>query len=443
MRHAVLTHRFIMGVFLVAMTIGMARAEVKYPCPIDADVWLLGGQSNMEGQDYAWKFPTTPEPNVVNFDMSNTWMEAKDPLHRPYEAVAAIHHTLLMQFHLAANNNDPVLAEAQLLQFKQAYLDTPHGVGPGLSFGLETYKGSGRPIALIPCAHGGTGMDQWDPNLKSLGDNSLYGAMMNRVEMTGVKVKVKGLVWYQGESEVGSDAATSAFEDKFRSFVAYLRDDLQNPNLPVLYVQIARYQVSNSGLERGYEQIREHQRLVSKRRSNIYFTTAIDQPMYDAIHISGSGQRRLGARLAELALTYVYNKPGHGKQIDLESIRVTGARTAKPIIRVHFSGVTGHLKSDLNPFAQFELREPSPAYPTTPQVTAVEFDPQDPAGLNVVVTGPLVGPIKLICAPGIDPVLSVVDDKDMPLPAFGPVAVPWDAEPKTGVPTNSGWSNVE
>ena len=230
MSYAMLSYRFSMGLFLVFLTLGLARAEVQYPCPINADFWLLGGQSNMEGQDIARFYPTTPEPNVWNFDMTNTWMVAKDPVHRPFEAVAAIHHTLIMQWLLGASGNDPVKAQETYVQFKQGYLNEPHGVGPGLSFGLETYKGSGRPIALIPCAHGGSGMDGWDPALKSLGDNSLYGAMMNRVAMTGGSSNIKGLVWYQGESEVGSDASTNAFQGKFLNFIDKLRSDLNKPH---------------------------------------------------------------------------------------------------------------------------------------------------------------------------------------------------------------------
>ena len=156
----------------------------------------------------------------------------------------------------------------------------------------------------------------------------------------------------------------------------------------MLYVQIGRYQITDAVLERGYEKIREHQRLVSQKRQNIYFTTAVDQlPMYDAIHISGTAQRRLGARLAELALTYVYNKPGHGKQIDLESIRVIGAKSANPVIHVHFSGVTGQLQSgDYFP-AAFEFREASSAYKTIPTVQSVDFDPSDPGGAQCLCLG--------------------------------------------------------
>jgi hypothetical protein len=38
----------------------------------------------------------------------------------------------------------------------------------------------------------------------------------------------------------------------------------------------------------------------------------------------------------------------------------------------------------------------------------------------------LAGPVKLICGPGIDPYMNIVDDKDMPIPAFGPVEVPME-----------------
>ena len=59
------------------------------------------------------------------------------------------------------------------------------GAGPGVSFANEMFRLTGVPQGLICCAHGGTTMAQWDPKLKKDGDNSLYGAMLNRVKRNG------------------------------------------------------------------------------------------------------------------------------------------------------------------------------------------------------------------------------------------------------------------
>lgn len=422
----ILAQIIIMGVLLSSMI----RAEEKqtaapYPCPIDADIWLMGGQSNMDGQDLAKNFPTEENPKIMAFDMTNQWVVAKEPITRLYEAKAAVHRKLLMDVFLAQAISDNVTsrtakAEKMFDVFRSDLRNNPRGVGPGVAFAQVILKETGRPIGLIPCSHGGSGMDGWDPALKGQGDDSLYGAMMNRVKMIGGGGKIKGLLWYQGESEVGLGRPIN-FPKNFLNFIDCLRRDLGQPDLPILYVQIGRWVTDNPELGKGYEQIREHQRRIAMERKNIYFTTAIDQTLFDPIHLSGSGQQCLGRRLAELALTYIYNKPARGQQIDLESITVDPQNPTR--IRLHFSGVSGRLYASV-PLVQFELRGASPAYKTKPMVYRVDYDPQDPAALILVVSTPIVGPVKLIYGPGIAPHMNIVDDKNMPIPAFGPLDVP-------------------
>lgn len=54
------------------------------------DLWVLAGQSNMEGVGNLEK---TPQPSVVvnSFDMTDRWVEAKDPLHRLVDAADRVH----------------------------------------------------------------------------------------------------------------------------------------------------------------------------------------------------------------------------------------------------------------------------------------------------------------------------------------------------------------
>ena len=342
MRSIALSTILILGVCLSTTAYGQDKKEVKaeFPCPIDADLWLMGGQSNMDGQDHAKKYPTTPDPKIMAFDMTNEWMVAKEPVTRVFEAKAAVHQNFLRAW-MASSTTDTAAAQKLFEAFRGDLRNNPRGVGPGVAFAQVVLKETGRPIGLIPCSHGGSGMDSWNPALKDKGDESLYGAMMNRVKMVGGGKKIKGLLWYQGESEVGSPESINNFEKNFLNIIDCLRRDLDQPDLPVLYVQIGRWVRDDAKLALAYEQIREHQRLVSTKRKNIYFTTAIDQTLYDPIHVSGSGEQCLGRRLAELALTYVYNKPGHARQIDLESVTVPDPKAGFPVIHLKFSGVSG------------------------------------------------------------------------------------------------------
>jgi sialate O-acetylesterase len=55
-----------------------------------------------------------------------------------------------------------------------------------------------------------------------------------------------------------------------------------------------------------------------------------------------------------------------------------------------------------------------------------EFDPQDPKAVLLRYCGPLPDQFKpvLYYGSGLNPYCNIVDEKDMAIPAFGPVAVP-------------------
>lgn len=390
----------------------------KFPCPVDADLWVLAGQSNMAGFGYI-KEPEQADPRILAFDMSNRWMPALDPLHRTFEAVAPVHKTLI----LGEFGPDPKKAE-ELYRANRELLrhNKDRGAGPGRFFAQRLVQATGRPVGLIPCAHGGTSMAQWDPALKAKGGNSLYGAMLERIRLTGGNPK--GILWYQGESEAGAGSDPKAYHQKLLDFVDCVRRDTGKPDLPFIYVQISRVIGLNNVFDvKAWEQVREAQRLAAHERKNLYFVSAIDLTLDDPIHLSWEGQRQLGQRLAEVALTYAYQRPAHGRMIDLKSIEVRDRLGGFPVLHLRFSGVSGRLKSAGRPTG-FELREASAAYKQAPGVYRIDLDPQDPSALNLYVSGPLVGPVKLVCGGGLDPYVNIVDDKGMALPAFGPVDVP-------------------
>ena len=81
-------------------------------------------------------------------------------------------------------------------------------------------------------------MEQWNPGLKDREGESLYGSMYRRVEAVGGQVK--GILWFQGESDANPRAAP-AFLGKFEAFVKAVRTDFNQPDLPFYYVQIGRH----------------------------------------------------------------------------------------------------------------------------------------------------------------------------------------------------------
>lgn len=260
-------------------------------------------------------------------------------------------------------------------------------------------------------------MANWDPARKAEGTASHYGVILDRVRAVGGKIK--GVLWYQGESEW---SLADGYQAKLLGLIDALRQDTGIADLPFIYVQIGRLVTTDASAAAGWEKVREVQRQVAGMRPNVFVVPASDLPMTDHIHVSAAGQERLGKRLAEVALTHVYGKSGFGAPIALDSVGAVNQPNQQATIHVRFKGVTGHLSAPGRP-GFFEIRGVKPT-PIPTVVYRVDFDPQDPAALNLRVAAPIPEGAQLVCGPGLDPYMNIVDERDMAVPAFGPVPIP-------------------
>lgn len=423
-------------------TIKSGKTPTALPCPGggQTDLWILAGQSNMVGVGLI-KQPQAPDPRVWVLRMSNEWQPATDPLHQLAESVFGAHRK---------TNKWTPEKQMELLSVVQRQRQTPgfirRGVGPGLPFARRLAEVLDHPIGLIATAHGGTSLRQWDPALKSAGTDSLYGAMLERVRLAQAGGKggtLRGMLWYQGESDAispqlkltaagTSETVAASYERQWLAFVDAVRRDLNAPDLPIIYVQIARVTTlqnaaaTSTGLK--WEDVREAQRLCAAKRKHLYVVPAIDLAQDDAIHLSGDSQQRLGRRLAEVALGQVYQRPGHATAITLDTIETVPQdphlQSAGFTIKLKFKGVNGRLRSGDRPTG-FALRRPKGN-----DLYRVDFDPNEPNVVLLQVTPPWVPQTRLVYAPGVNPFANIVDERDMALPAFGPLPVPDPPQPR-------------
>jgi len=290
----------------------------------------------------------------------------------------------------------------------------------GVSFGyffaehlLTEIKG---PIGLLQL--GCRTIKQWDPE----STETLYAALNSRARVA--KEKIKGFIYYQGETDAATHANAPDFEKDLLRMIDLVRGELNDPDLPIIIVQLGRCARRGSEeLKADWETVREAQRTVQSQRESVYTVSAIDLLIDDAVHISHEGQIRLGRRLAEIALSEVYQKPGHGRSIDFESMEVINPVGERPMIRVRFSGVTGQLQAEGRPNG-FELRPTSSKDDEYHEVYRVDFDPNIPNAVIVGIFHPFTDdPYELIYGGGLAPYVNIVDERDMPVPAFGPIAV--------------------
>ena len=354
------------------------------------DLWVLAGQSNMEGVGDIIAVET-PHPMVHSFQSREAWAVAEEPLHWLGESPRPIHHAIWgLPMPETIAPRDPARAK---------------GAGLGLTFAKTLTEATGVPIGLIPSAHGGTSMQQWEPSRKSLGGDSLYGATWERVRANGGKVA--GILWYQGESDANpSDARV--YEQRMTELVQSFRADFGQPDLPFYLVQLGGWVADPApDYVHGWNSIRESQRVLVNALPNVGMASAIDCGLDDGIHIDTPGLKALGRRLAAVAL---------GQPSPALTSVVHDAAAQQ--IRVSFASVQGPLTAPGKP-AGFSLRHADGT-----EAALIYKIVLDGAGVILKLNeGPLPAGLNLWYGYGLNPYCNVTDSSGASLPAFGPLAV--------------------
>lgn len=106
------------------------------------------------------------------------------------------------------------------------------GVGLAASFADELAKFSGLEIGLIPCADGGTRIEQWQPGTP-LYDHAV---MMTRLAMR--TSQFSGILWHQGESDC-CELDEAEYRRLFLNMMYSLRKDLHAEKLPLIIGEIS------------------------------------------------------------------------------------------------------------------------------------------------------------------------------------------------------------
>lgn len=364
------------------------------------DVWLLAGQSNMEGIGRLATAPR-PHPLVRARAMDGRWVLARDPLHVLDESPDAVH-----------NPGRVTAAEA-----KRARRARLRGAGVGVPFGAAMVARSGVPQGLICTAHGGTSMAQWDPALRTRGGDSLYGSLLASWRATGQPVA--GVLWYQGESDA-YEAPAAAYSAAMRRFVSELRRDLRQPRLAFLMVQLGRN--PSPADPRWWNAIQDQQRRLPESVRHLGVVGAADLSLDDGVHISTEGFQRLGGRLARLATTLALGDRREALPPTLLSVRrvePSGDPSAPPSrFAVRFANVVGGLRAAGEPTG-FSLidragRPLAPIHRVRLHGDTVLLDSEQlsDGSLPYVQYGH-----------GRDPYLNITDARDLPLPVFSPLPI--------------------
>jgi sialate O-acetylesterase len=376
---------------------------------IDKDVWVLAGQSNMEGVGVL-RQALPPDPRIWSFTSAGAWEVAAEPLHWFWESYTAVHRDLRRAGLPAA---DRALSDAELAARERA--GRTHGTGLGLAFAKAMADGTSRPIGLIPAAHGATSLDQWSPALKAQGGRSLYGAMLDRIALAGGTLR--GVLWYQGEAEGWLPAEAATYRERFVQWVKTLRADVGCADLPVLTVQIGNTTLGS--IESAWNQVRQAQYVMPTLVPNVTVTGAVDLGLVDSIHLHADALNRLGRRLARQALALAAGRRDDALGPRVVSVeRLAGERGLGEVC-IRCSGVAGSW-SPADRIGGFSVQDAAGQPIPGNAVFNALCDPTDPAAILVWTDRPLREGEVVAYGQGLNPPCNAVDQADMPLCAFVP-----------------------
>lgn len=395
------------GPYTLEIRVAGSEPVVRAVNLLVGDLWVLAGQSNMEGVgDLRDLEPGNPLVN--SFDMTDTWTSAEEPLHFLAFALDRVH------WRSGRNPNQPErLPSGQVDEYIR---NRAKGAGLGLPFATEMVRLTGVPIGLLPCAHGGTSMDQWDPEKRDLVGDSLYGSMVRRVRAAGGNVA--GVLWYQGESDA-TDTAAPLYKEKFRRFISAVRSDFSLPDLPFYYAQIGLH--LNATGHDGWDMVQEAERTLENEIPQVGMVATVDAYLDDRIHASVESLKLIGKRFARIACHDQFPDVAACQGFERGPRPVRAERIAPRLIRVECETVNGQLKSAGKMWGFTVL---SANGEQQPEVFKVTRDPANPSALLVhFQDAPADAQLQLYYSKGRHSYANIVDEADMALPAFGPMPV--------------------
>ncbi|MCG1035805.1 sialate O-acetylesterase [Polaribacter sargassicola] len=249
------------------------------------EVWLCSGQSNMERE---LGFRNNQKP-IVNF-----WEESQNA-----------NNSNIRMFLVHRKKSNTPLEDS----VGKWVICTPETVlkfsAVGYFYGKQLVDKLKTPVGLIQAAWGGTKVEPWTPKEgieKTILDDkykkkfsSLYNGMISPL----INYKIKGAIWYQGESNVSN---WKQYKKLFPNMISSWRSAWNIGNFPFYFVQIAPYNYPDKF---GVPKIVEAQ-LEALKLPNTGVAVTQDIGAFNDIH--PPEKKEVGRRLSLIALHKTYGK---------------------------------------------------------------------------------------------------------------------------------------
>ncbi|MBO0322409.1 sialate O-acetylesterase [Muricauda sp. CAU 1633] len=232
----------------------------QLPNPDSLYIFIMAGQSNMAGRGFVEPQDTVPNSRILTIDKSNNWIYAKEPLH--------------------------------------FYEPSLTGLDCGLSFGKNLLDSvpDGVSIAIIPCAVGGSSVEQWLNN-ETFRGVTLLDNFKEKVNFVNDYGTIKGILWHQGESNATSELIPK-YSQRLDSLINTFRILVENDSLPIILGELGSY-AEPIEKKMKWDSINTIIHNVVETDKNLGVIETGDLiHKGDKIHFDSESQRKLGQRMA-------------------------------------------------------------------------------------------------------------------------------------------------
>lgn len=295
------------------------------------DVWLCGGQSNMDTPLSHYPF-LSPEFDGYTNALLRLFNVNFKPSASPQDDVAG--ETVFSKSWLAAGAQS-----------------CPSFSAVGLCFGRRLQRESGVPVGLIESAVGGSQIEPWLPAeaLQAMGQNALQApsdrgvnpraqpsVFYNGMIHAFCRLPLKGIIWYQGESNANQPSIVR-YDQLFIGLINAWRERFGQPELPFYFVQLAPY--GQLGWDRSRESWAWLRAAQEKALSLPHTGRVVITDLGEFSNIHPENKKPVGERLADLALRDMglLDFPGFPRY---KQMRILGDR-----IQIDFSSVGSGLQT--------------------------------------------------------------------------------------------------
>lgn len=375
------------------------------------DLWLLAGQSNMEGAGRMTpedaRYAADPLPFLRAFYMDDTWNPAKPVLHQLYLSADSPHRDTW-------NRNMENLQERGVTNPVYPYRG---GVGPGLYFAQEMFRlTDGVPQGLIPTAVGGAPISMWLPT--SDGTQNYYTAACRRIEETGSHIR--GVFWAQGEGN--SNAAD------YPAQIEQIRNDLCErlsvKKIPFVQLQSFKCTLSfTAENDLTWSRFREMQRNMPMQASGLATVATNDLELDDCVHLSSDSQKIAGVRGARAMDHLLVGRGLSEPRLDrVYAVEDGDVPALFSEVHIRYAHIAGDLQAKGVPFGFMLQKKDTQSAPSIQMFRKIELH-QNEVVLKLEIPLPQLAEYVLWYGYGNAFYCNITDQGGRAIPSMGPIPI--------------------